>query len=134
MYYKKDGTPYIGTRMEQMLEFAMDFDNKDYQIVKQDKLANGFLVSTVWLGLDHGIYEFSKRPLIFETMVFDESGESIECDRYSTETEAVSGHKKWVAIYNGSCKPKDRKMVSIDQVINDIKHILEEEEEDNDVE
>jgi hypothetical protein len=69
-------------------------------------------VSTVWLGIDHGM-GFSEKPLIFETMIFPSlSGywdrrtqravvESLhpelrvlveECWRYSTVGEALAGH------------------------------------------
>jgi hypothetical protein len=46
-------------------------------------------VSTVWLGLDHAFYEGA--PLIFETMVFGGVLDE-ECERYSTEAEAIAGH------------------------------------------
>lgn len=77
------------------------------RIVKQeivtDKNANRFLVSTVFLGLDHN---FGKgEPLIFETMVFKLIGEnnhrdsSVDEDRYATWQQAEDGHKliaaKW---------------------------------------
>lgn len=55
-------------------------------------------ISTVWLGLNHQWGDGP--PLIFETMLFRESpsGDNllndIDCDRYSTEAEAVAGHEK----------------------------------------
>ena len=52
----------------------------------------GSVVSTVFLGLDHG---HNAVPILFETLVFggqlDGNGE-----RYSTYDEAVAGHAKWV--------------------------------------
>ena len=39
-------------------------------------------ISTVFLGLDHNY--FGGKPLIFETMIFDPSGEDIYMRRYST--------------------------------------------------
>lgn len=54
--------------------------------------ANGFTVSTVWLGLDHSFSE-DDPPLIFETMVFPEfSYDEEACERYVTEREAMEGH------------------------------------------
>jgi hypothetical protein len=56
-------------------------------------------VSTVFLGIDHGFGEGP--PLIFETMVFasERHLDERDCQRYSTESEAVTGHhemvKKW---------------------------------------
>ena len=55
---------------------------------------NGFVVSTVWLGLDHGFGHTP--PLIFETMVFDPQGNELECERYASEQEAHEGHMKMV--------------------------------------
>jgi hypothetical protein len=71
-------------------------ENPEYKIVKQDTLANGKFVSTVWLGLNHN---FGRgKPLIFETMIFPHEGEWHELDvqRYATETEAKEGHARMV--------------------------------------
>jgi len=49
------------------------------------------------LGLDHS-YD-GGRPLLFETMVFNNSGDSKYLERYSNWEEAEEGHKravKWV--------------------------------------
>jgi hypothetical protein len=50
----------------------------------------GFLVSTVFLTLDHN-WEDDGPPLLFETMVFSD-GDDIGCQRYSTFDEAERGH------------------------------------------
>ncbi len=55
-----------------------------------------YLISTVWLGLDHGFGQTAE-PLIFETMVFkagDMSG--LEQRRYASEDEARAGHAAYV--------------------------------------
>lgn len=89
MYYRRDGTPYSGT-----MEWAEDFEKSDRRVAK-DVLADGKVVSTVFLGLDHNWG--GGKPLIFETMVFSEiGGEEVDIERYSTEEEAVEGHKKMV--------------------------------------
>jgi hypothetical protein len=52
------------------------------------------MVSTVWLGLEHGLGA-PDPPLIFETMVFCHDHECEWADwqdRYSTEEEAAIGH------------------------------------------
>lgn len=53
------------------------------------------LVSTVWLGIDHA-FGGGGPPVIFETMVFGGPLDE-ECDRYSTEAEAIAGHEAMVA-------------------------------------
>ncbi len=64
---------------------------------------NGYLVSTVDLGLDHsfGVGE----PLYYETMVFelDENGEiktfeDLYMERYATEEQAREGHERIVEL------------------------------------
>jgi len=95
MHYKRDGKPYTGTADEITIKWAKDFEDMDKRVVKQETLKNGVRVSTVWLGLDHGFK--NKKPLIFETMVFNADEE--EQERYATEEEAVAGHKRYVAQY-----------------------------------
>ena len=103
-YYDKEGKP-IGT-----LAWAKLFEDKNYRIIKQTTLPNKKWVSTVWLGLDYS-FEESKRPLIFETMVFARKftknfeknkklAYDLDSERYSTIKEAIEGHgklcRKWV--------------------------------------
>jgi len=68
------------------------FKNKTKHV--NEELVNGNRVSTVWLGLDHN--HFGGEPLLFETMIFNSSGDDIYCERYSSWDEAVEGHKKAV--------------------------------------
>ena len=71
--------------------------------VRYDKVGD-FIVSTVWLGLDHN-YIGGGKPIVFETMVFKakgkstyiQSGTSFEERRWSTLTEAIAGHLKMCA-------------------------------------
>lgn len=53
-------------------------------------------MSTVWLGIDHSFG--SGPPLIFETMVFSSKDDfhDLDCERYSTETQALAGHARMV--------------------------------------
>ena len=87
-YYARDGTPI------DMMEWAsLPRTNKR---VAETVLPNGNWVSTVWLGLNHSYG--GGLPLIFETMVFpnkDDYGD-LDCERYSTEAEAVAGHERMV--------------------------------------
>jgi hypothetical protein len=70
------------------------------------------LVSTVFLGLDHGWIGLDTRPIWFETMIFDKTqrrelelggkltwtiGESVYEQRYSTLEEAEQGHQAAIA-------------------------------------
>lgn len=106
MYYRRDGAPYIGK--DAHLQWAKDFAGERH--VGDTVLPNGIRVSTVWLGLDHGLFE--RRPKIFESMVFAPEkivkmwlGKKValhadlEMIRYSAEDEAKLGHKmlckKW---------------------------------------
>lgn len=61
------------------------------RIIRQTK-KDDTLVSTVFLGLDHG---FGGRPQWFETMVFkdDTGGADLDMHRYETLEEAKSGHE-----------------------------------------
>ena len=89
-YYRRDGTPYVGG----VLDWARDFESMD-RTVKQQRLWNRLVVSTVFLGLDHS---FGRGPpLIFETMAFpNEWWSDYYQDRYSTEAEALAGHRRAV--------------------------------------
>jgi hypothetical protein len=71
--------------------------------VKQKVLRNGVLVSTVWLGLDHG-FGLSVRPLIFESMAFSRERtkrQTIDCQRYATKEEAKAGHYRMCRRWEG---------------------------------
>lgn len=93
--YRRDGTPYPEGD-KGLIEWGKDCEKREYKIVAQETLANGNFVSTVWLGIDHAFD--GGKPLIFETMVFPKKGNwgELDCDRYSTEAEALEGHKKMV--------------------------------------
>jgi hypothetical protein len=90
--YRRDGTPYPDGQ-EGLPEWTKDAENREYKVVKQETLPNGYWVSTVWLGLNHNFGEGP--PLIFETMVTDPAGKWEDYqERYSTEEEAMKGHKR----------------------------------------
>jgi hypothetical protein len=68
------------------------------RVVNQETVGDRYWVSTVFLGLDHGVMD--ARPLWFEAMIFDNYGRDeqygyrpkIYCERYSTMDEAKRGH------------------------------------------
>ncbi len=79
-------------------EWASWFE-KDDRHVARTRVEPGFLVSTVFLGLDHS-FGFGGPPLLFETMVFGDYGEAERFPmlRYATWDEAEAGHAETVAI------------------------------------
>lgn len=97
--YRRDGTPYPDGD-EGLLAWARD--SAKGTAVRQEKLPNGYWVSTVWLGLDHNFSGIGP-PLIFETMVQNPAGawEDDFQQRYSTEDDAIVGHLETVDLYKG---------------------------------
>ena len=51
----------------------------------------GYLVSTVFLGLDHSFGDSA--PILWETMIFNNEGDSVYCERYGSQADALIGHK-----------------------------------------
>mgnify|MGYP001599867616 CR=1 FL=1 len=92
-YYARDGSLLLGGT----LEWARLLEDESVRRVAFTKLPSGAVVSTVWLGLDHNFG--AGPPLIFETMVFGLPDGEEPQERYSTETEALAGHKAMCAKY-----------------------------------
>jgi hypothetical protein len=84
-YYARDGRPLDFTSWAHL---AAD---PDYRVVHQTEIGT-YLVSTVWLGIDHN-WTDTGPPLIFETMIFPSAGTIADCSRYTTEDEARQGHR-----------------------------------------
>lgn len=88
-YYARNGAPIT---QEQWAQGLGDMTRKRVALTT---LRDGTTVSTVWLGLDHQ-YGVGP-PLIFETMVFlPDSYSELDMERYSTEAEALQGHRRMV--------------------------------------
>jgi len=91
--YRLEGKECIP--MFDCIEWGRWFQDAD-RIVKRDDLKcgeNAILVSTVFLGLDHGWGE--GKPILFETMVFlngKQWNTGAFFDRYNGYDEAVKGH------------------------------------------
>ena len=95
MYYNKKGKKI--TREEWAELFQADEDHRtvgrNYRTVEGHK----YLISTVWLGLNHCY--LGRGILIFETMIFQvDKNKKINFtdlyqERYSTEKEAIKGHE-----------------------------------------
>lgn len=87
-----------------LLTWAKWFESEERHVAKTE--VKGKLVSTVFLGIDHG-FDFSPeaKPLLFETMIFPlGSWSDLYCDRYATWEEAEEGHKKAVALVEKGLK------------------------------
>ena len=89
LYYDR-----VGNKIS-MYDWGALKSDLEYCRVGFDTLEDGTTVSTVWLGLEHGVDDDGK-PLIFETMSFDSTGNSDKCRRYHSEEEAKKGHEEMV--------------------------------------
>jgi hypothetical protein len=79
---------------EDTLRWAVWFEDIHNRVVLQDRFGP-LLVSTVFLGLDHN-WLLTGPPVLWETMVFDESDGRKSLDdysqRYTSKLEALEGH------------------------------------------
>jgi hypothetical protein len=69
------------------------------RVVLQEHPARGVLVSTVFLGLDHGFHFDGQAhpPVLWETMIFGGPFDQFQ-DRYTSRLEALIGHASAVAL------------------------------------
>ena len=91
-YYILDGKTPVRCDIRELRQW---FETNDRVIAKTEK--GDVYISTVFLGIDHTLD--GGPPLLFETMIFDQSDEGKRWNqekmwRYSTWDEAVIGHKK----------------------------------------
>lgn len=92
MCYDRQGVEITMARWSWLFDQSR-FDT--YRSVRQDGVDGLWHVSTVWLGINHGI---GVPRQIFETMVFlAGTGEDMIMNRYATLEEAVAGHELLVA-------------------------------------
>jgi hypothetical protein len=79
-----------------LMRWAAWYENSiDERVVAKTEIADGVMVSTVFLSLNHGYG--SGPPILFETMVFYGPLDS-EMERCSTWAEAEAMHAKMVAL------------------------------------
>jgi hypothetical protein len=90
-YYDRQGKPIIDSA-----SFVKNSRNQKYRRVASTILPDGKWVSTIWVGLNFQVG--GGPPLIFETMVYPskDNFNDLTCERYSTEEEALAGHKRLV--------------------------------------
>lgn len=80
-----------------LMKWAVFYEDDNNRIVKQDVLANGIKISTVFLGLT--CMYVGTKPWIFETMTFTDDPKYEEwnhkiINRYTTYNQALKGHMK----------------------------------------
>lgn len=69
------------------------------RLLKKDQIGK-YLVSTVFLGIDHGSWPEGGLPVLWETMIFNyKGGELVE--RYTSHDDALRGHKDAVDYAKG---------------------------------
>lgn len=122
MLYILEGTKAIPVKSQ--LEWA-EWMAKHSNRVLLDEFG-GVEISTVFLGIDHGL--FGSEPLLFETMVFtDIEGGGTQL-RYPSWNEAVEGHKALVAVMRERlAKVRDEGIVAIDSVMNLVQQLKDGE-------
>lgn len=80
-----DGTT---RREDDVVAWGRWFEKADRRVAQTD--LGDKRVSTVFLGIDHSMGVGP--PLLFETMVFEANGDSLDCERCSTFEQAVTQH------------------------------------------
>lgn len=94
-FYDRQGKPIT------LFQFGELHKDTDYLRVGHDQIGD-FEVSTAWLGANHNFSQKTTPPLIFETMIFRDSGGPNDFDnyqeRYETEAKAIAGHQKAIQL------------------------------------
>ncbi len=67
-----------------------------------DDTINGFRISTVFMGIWHGLHSATCAPIVFETMVFDDNAD-IYAERHCTWDEALEGHQRAIQWVKNGC-------------------------------
>jgi hypothetical protein len=84
MMFDKQGNPI------DFIKFAELTENRSYRILGRDEFPNGSYLSTIWVGINTALHGKE----IFETMFFDENGNTKSIGRWETESEAIKQHQK----------------------------------------
>lgn len=90
-----DNNPVPAASIEAWSAWFEEASKSGRKVLRRTKVLDDCLVSTVFLGIDHGFGDGP--PILFETMIFggDFDGEQ---RRYSTATEALAFHDSLVAL------------------------------------
>lgn len=91
MYYILDG--HEPQPCDDLLAWGQFMADLDARIVEKSGF-DGYHVSTVFLGLDHGLTP--SRPVLFETLIFDDEGTPVDgtMRRAATWAEAQQNHDR----------------------------------------
>jgi len=118
-FFKETEKGVVHCSMEEWFRIV---DQSDNQIKRRDRLHNGVLVSTIFLGIDHG-YSSKGEPIVYETAAFwadvsgvrpTHAGEIYPAPRVwrsATLDEALVRHAEFIKRYS----------VSIDAVIRNMR-------------
>lgn len=99
LWYDLDHNPISAEQAEEVLKSPQ-------RGIAMDRFPDDWLVSTVFLVLDHN-WTPEGPPILYETMVFNSSGEAVAQQRYATAAEAIAGHDQLVA----AVRDKDQTIV-----------------------
>ena len=86
MFFRLDGKTPITCNREEWVKW---YEKANRKVALDESDDGSIVVSTVFLGLDHGQ---PGNSLLFETNVFDDY-ESVEITRYGSWDEALEGHR-----------------------------------------
>lgn len=77
------------------------YEDADMKVTQQDKIGE-ILVSTVFLGMDHGLLRSdTKMPVLWETMIFGGEHDQYQ-ERYTSHEDALAGHNKALELVKSS--------------------------------
>lgn len=100
MYYIEDGATVRPVEMEEWSQMMATGTR-----TKVQNRVKGYLISTVFLGLDHG---FGGEVQLYETMIFaGDSWTDRYMERYATKAEALAGHARIVEMVKLGKLPLD---------------------------
>ncbi len=80
------------------MEWAKWLESNDRVLIQTHSQDNSIMVSTVFLGLDHGLG--GHPPVLWETMIFGGKHDQFQ-ERYCSKSEALVGHQKAIDLISG---------------------------------
>lgn len=66
------------------------------RLIGRERLADGRMIATAFLVFDHA--PFSRRPVLFNTVLYGADGSQRVVARYASRWEAERGHREYVAL------------------------------------
>jgi hypothetical protein len=93
-YFKLNNKTPVECSLEEWTAWFSDTESRRVAFTDLDKSH----ISTVFVGMG-GVTGFME-PLLFETMVFDKDGDSLDCERTATWNDAMAAHEAFVEKYS----------------------------------